>query len=134
MKNQQRQEIRAHIEILTDQVHDLLHGPDGEVDGSKAETMRVVLDIPKAWIHLAAWLELTARERNYSGHTFSDVNVPLGWENKRRWAKVFFWRMINNQMHDDLHFLCVGAHPYCSPPKKDKPPTKARLSDDDIPF
>jgi hypothetical protein len=109
--------------------------------------VRVVLDVPKEWIVLAAWLEAKGRMRT-RGNFGSAGNI--WWEMEvgrlqKYHAKNYLHRLINNDMHDNLHWLSVGAHWTSYPPKKGEPPAKRAASrtlpkfepseiDDDIPF
>jgi hypothetical protein len=115
----------------------------------KGETVRVVLDVPKEWIVLAAWLEAKGRMRD-AGNFGSAGN--LWWEMdvgrlQKYHAKNYIWRMIKNDMHANLHWLSVGAHWTSYPPEKKEPPAKRAATrtlplpkfepseiDDDIPF
>ena len=69
--------------------------------------MRVVLDVPKEWIVLAAWLEVKGRMRT-RGNFGSAGNI--WWEMQvarlQKWhAKDYIWRLINNDMHE----ICTGC-------------------------
>lgn len=113
----------------------------------KGETVRVVLDLPKEWIVLAAWLEVKGQlrdEGNFgdAGEFWRDTKLePV----QKRYAKTYLRRMTNNAMHANLHHLSVGGHWTSYPPEKRKPPAKRAASgtlpkfepseiDDDIPF
>ena len=51
----------------------------------------------------------------------------------QKWhAKNYLRRLINNDMHDNLHWLTVGAHWTSYPPEKK--PDKRPDVDDDLPF
>jgi len=100
----------------------------------KGETVRVVLDVPKEWIVLAAWLEAKGLMRD-AGNFGSAGNI--WWEMEvgrlQKWhAKNCLRRLINNDMHDNLHSLTVGAH-WTSYPPKEKPDKRPDV-DDDLPF
>ena len=102
----------------------------------KGETVRVVFDLPKEWIVLAAWLEAKGRMRD-AGNFGSAGNI--WWEMEvgrlQKWhAKNFLQRLITNNMHENLHFLAVGMHWTSYPPDKKEKPDNRPDVDDDIPF
>jgi hypothetical protein len=107
-----------------------------QTQDDKGETVRVVLDVPKEWIVLAAWLEVKDRMR--SKGNFGSAG-SIWWEMdvgrlQKYHAKNYIWRMINNDMHANLHWLSVGAHWTSYPPEeKEKQPERPPI-DDDIPF
>jgi hypothetical protein len=106
-----------------------------QTQDGKGETVRVVLDVPKEWIVLAAWLE--AKDRMRSKGNFGSAG-SIWWEMdvarlQKHHAKNYIWRMINNDMHDNLHWLSVGVHWTSYPPEKKEPENRPD-NDDDIPF
>lgn len=137
MKKTRKKEIKEKVAALTEVVHQLLEQTKDE-EGRKipSGSMRVVIDIPKAWIVLAAWLMLTYRARRDGTHRVADF-LPVD-EHKlwmmRPWAKLWMWDLIDSSMHAELHELCIGVHHYFRPPK---PAPRHRPEfdlDDGIPF
>ena len=103
---------------LTDEVHRLIAGENAEIrcGGEKADTMRLVLDVPKAWVLLAAWLHTSGHDRE-TGEPRSDHvhQWPYGddaekWDHLRKLARRYFAGEIHYSMHDHLHYLCTGGH------------------------
>lgn len=124
------------VRLLVDTVHDLLDGPDGQGQHDYSfETERIVLDIPKAWVVLAAWLAIKERKRSagkLEASAFMRPEDPAHVDRHiRTWARRFLWRVIHNQMHAHLHALAVSAHPCLFPEQAEK---RSADLDDGIPF
>lgn len=134
----------ANLKALTDEVHRLINGENNAVvfGDEKAETMRLVLDVPKAWILLAAWLRTSGHDRQ-TGEPRSDHvhQWPYGddtekWDHLRKLARRYFASEIHESMHDHLHYLCTGGHHVLRALPKE-PPQETRQephNDDEIPF
>jgi hypothetical protein len=108
----------------------------GLTQDDKGETVRLVLDMPKEWIMLAAWLEIKDRMRA-NGNLGSAENIWLEGDAGRMQkyhAKNHLWRMINDDMHANLHLLAAGSHWILYPPEKKEKPEKPLDIDDGIPF
>lgn len=135
----------ASVKALTGEVHRLIAGENAEISlgDEKAETMRLVLDVPKAWILLAAWLHTSGHDRE-TGEPRSDHvhQWPYGddaekWDHLRKLARRYFAGEIHESMHDHLHYLCTGGH-YALRSLPKEPSQEARQKpshdDDEIPF
>ena len=129
--------IETEVQRLVDVVHDLLNGPDeeGQLDQS-FEKVRIVLDIPKAWIVLACWLAIKARKRragDLESPSFMRPHSPHYVDrNVKSWARAYLWDLIHDRMHWELHWLATRDHPYLFP-EEEKKPAPPDL-DDGIPF
>ena len=129
--------IETEVQRLVDVVHDLLNGPDGQgqLDYS-FEKERVIVDIPKAWVVLAAWLAIKERKRRagkLDDSAFMRPDSPDHVDKHvRTWARRYLWRLIHDRMHWELHELAVMAHPYLFPEEQKK--REAPDLDDGIPF
>jgi hypothetical protein len=110
------EEIRAKIKQLTDAVHELLEGPEGtgQIDRSY-ETVRMTLELPIAWIRLGAWLQLTSEARQSGEYRVADEGEAGNWNAERKLARLWLKTMIDEQMHEELHKLAVGAHEFSAP-------------------
>lgn len=125
------------VRRLVETVHALLRSPaEGNEDGAAIETERIALDIPKAWVVLAAWLAMRERLRRAGDHATSAFMRPDSPDHVdkhiRTWARRLLWKVIDHQMHLDLHELAVGSHPYLFPEEQAEPTSPE--PDDGIPF
>ena len=135
----------ASTKALTDEVHRLINGENNAVTfgEEKVETMRLVLDVPKAWVLLAAWLHTSGHDRE-TGEPRSDHvhqwpydDDKEKWDHLRRLARRYFAGEIHEAMHDHLHYLSTGSHSYLNSRPKEpsqevqqKPP----YTDEEIPL
>lgn len=129
-------ELVAEWDALSDRLHAMLRQTDSMQCGGEAvpggETMRLVLDLPKEWAILAAWLELQGLfpSRGEARPLGRDIDPDPRLADWQR-AKTYIGRALHNHFHDELHCLCVGAHPYLYPvPPREQRSTLLDLDDD----
>ena len=103
------------VKHVTDMVHDLLNGADdGIIRGDRnRDTMRVCFDIPKAWILFAAWQALTYRNEDtgrleHWAVEQHDLDNEEVWNFMRRHVRPYLHRLLDNEMHAQLHYVCQG--------------------------
>lgn len=107
-------EIVDDVERLWNTVHELLERAANETDGR--ETVRVTLNLPKAWIVLAAWMQ-TKEEQHRAGR-YTDKGFPFPEEapdfinaEVRRRARTFLEQRLDWELLRDLQDLGGRAHP-----------------------
>ena len=128
---------KEEVQRLVDTVHALLDGPDGQGQFDHSfERERIVLDIPRAWVVLAAWLAIKARKRragDLEASAFMRPDRPDHVDKHvRTLARCYLWDLIHDRMHWELHELAVQEHPYLFPPPAESP--RPPEPDDGIPF
>lgn len=86
--------------------------------GGNGETVRMMVEIPKEWAMLTAWLELVyqLRSRGTVGGPCGRPIVEVAQQNKQ-WAKNHLWQVFNDHCHREFHWLSNGGHPYLFEPK-----------------
>jgi hypothetical protein len=104
-----------HIDAVTDAIHDMMNGPDGDGQISGMyETETLTVTLPKAFFHLAVYLSETQEDGRggplwntlQSGtRALSDPEIKASWY-------VFFKNRLTHMMHQDLHMLCNYNHPF----------------------
>lgn len=126
------------VKHVTDMVHDLLNGADdGIILGDRdRDTMRVCLDIPKAWILFAAWQALTYRDTDtgkleHWGVERHDLDDEEVWNFMRRRVRPYLYRLLDNDMHTQLHYVCHGMAGMFWTGEDDRPD---RPDDSECPF
>ncbi len=103
------------VQHITDMVQDMLNGPQGEIAHGKveAETMRVCLDIPKAWILFAAWHALSERDlitdelRLWQVHE-CELTDDAVWDYMRRRVRPYLTRLLEAELHVRLFAVSNG--------------------------
>jgi hypothetical protein len=107
-------EIADDVERLWNTVHELLERAVEETDGRG--TVRVTLDLPKAWVVLAAWMQ-TKEEQHRAGR-YTDSGFPFPEEapdfinaEVRRRARTFLEQRLDWELLRDLQDLGARAHP-----------------------
>lgn len=128
-------DVSAEVRKLLDQVHALQRETIQNVEHGQGDTVRICLDVPRAWLLLAWWLERTEQLRRDGRFTVMQAGIdPTEYERAMRDpARRFLGRMLDSDMHLELHDLATGGHRYLSPPA---PAVSAVFKDDDdgIPF
>jgi hypothetical protein len=105
-------EIADDVERLVDTVHGLLQTTG---DGERPETVRVALELPKAWIVVAAWLDAKGERHRAGDYTASGFASPdeapdvIDAKTLER-AMAFLERTLDYEMHRELQGLATRAH------------------------
>lgn len=105
--------LALEVEQLIDRVHRSLKRH--EVEGGACQ--RVVLDVPDAWVLLAAWLEMR-RRTSFGGKSVAAPQVIDHASDRmvRALAKGYIAFLVNEDMQLALHDLAMRTHPVLQPP------------------
>lgn len=110
-----REKWIKEVKPVVDKTHDLLNGLDGmgQLDGT-FELQRITLHVPKAFVYLATYL--ARLEHDKGDYDLSKIieteDLPLTHKTSRHYWKGFYERLLFNMMHEELHFLAIGEHPF----------------------
>jgi len=111
-------ELDAAIWQLLDEVHDLLDGPDGNDPwNNDMEMQKVVLTLPRAFVHLAAFLAVVDEEQEdplgfweYAKTTPDDSTAV---KHLNRMRNLYLEATLDRAMHMTLHLLATDALQLC---------------------
>ena len=112
MSNETEQDkLRRQIIEVTAKTHDLLGDTFSQIIGD-VETERVVLNIPKAFTYLSAYLgifsENDSKYVSVWGH--HEECFKRKYKGQRNSMRLYLEYMITNQMHEELHKLSTMKH------------------------
>ncbi|MBV1928405.1 MAG: hypothetical protein KUG81_02720 [Gammaproteobacteria bacterium] len=104
--------LEKQVLAVADKTHYLLGDPYDQINGN-IETEKVVLEIPKAFAHLALYLELLS---NADGKTVSIWHhhqecFKRKYKYQRGAMRCYLERLIDQAMHEELHQLSTLKHP-----------------------
>lgn len=128
--------LAADVKALTDRVHDMLWADWDDHGAMGGPMVTIHLTMPRAWLLLAAWMQLVERERIQGRAGPAPVSVlDLDERSLRRLAKRWLRAHIEEEMHLHLYHLCMGDHPLVLPlPAEPDRPADDGPGDDDLPF
>lgn len=122
------------VKKITDLIHDLL--PHDE----PLETVRVSLDVPKAWFLLGALIHASQRNPDTGALYVPPLDFLVDDDGNlhphaKRLGKRWLYETIREEGHTDLHYVCHGARPpFSEPEDKPKEDYTPRDLDGEIPF
>ncbi len=107
--------FEAEVSALVDRVLDLVMIHQDDKAGGPSQ--RFVMDVPDAWVTLAAWLEMRRRMRLKDRHGPSPLWIDEPSDRiVRGLAKRHIGLLIHETMHLELHRLATGGHPFLQSP------------------
>jgi len=128
--------LEKQLQIVTNKVHVLLGDPIDQLEGN-IETEKVILEIPKAFTYLSSYLQLlsNARGKSVSAWGHHEECFKRKYKYQRGAMRCYLTNIIELQLHEDLHQLCNGSHPFLKQPvASDFITTSKNDLTDDLPF
>lgn len=108
--------FKAEVSALVDRVLDLVMKRQ---EGDAGPSQRFVIEVPDAWILMAAWLGMRRRMSLTGRHGPSPIEITeTSSRIARGLAKRYIRFLIHEHMHVELHDLATGGHPFLRPPEQ----------------
>ncbi len=99
---------------VCDYVHELLKGPEGEDEiNGDYEMQRINLSLPKAFVELATYIAIRENEPSRDPSFFWKHYLNGSEDFKKsaiRLRNSYLARVLFENGHEDLHWLCIGGH------------------------